>query len=731
MDKAFFVESIGGDIGVIYFDLPHEKINKLSTPVMDELSQLLDDIRKQSAWKAVIFASRKPGIFIAGADIKEIEDVSDAEQGYRLACRGQAVFQKVADLPYLTVAAIDGACLGGGLEFALACRFRVVSDHEKTSLGLPETKLGIIPGFGGTQRLPKVVGLPKALEMITSGSTVDGPKAYKIGLADEMAHSANLLDKAVQLVRHVQKFGSKKYLRRRGTRGPLKWLERTPGLREIMFSQARKAVLKLSKGQYPAPLKAIVAIQAGANAIFPARAYEKEARIIGELIPSPICKNLIHLFYLTEAAKKDNGLALGTLAPPAKPLQRVGVLGAGVMGGGIAWLLAHKDVFVQLKDIQEKALQTGLAHAADLFEKRLKQRRMTADAFKRAMLRIRATLDYNAFHSLDAVIEAVVEDMKIKKAVLRDVEKSVSPQAIIASNTSSLSISEMASALRFPERFGGFHFFNPVHRMPLIEVIYGKQTSPETLVALMDFARKLGKTPVPVKDGPGFLVNRLLVPYMNEAALILQEGGAEAAALDEMVAEFGMPMGPLTLIDEIGIDVGYKVIDILYHQLGERMKPAQLVFDVYSAGWLGKKSGQGFYVNHGSRPTLNQGLEALIEKTRLALNLKPKRIPSEDAFDRMILPMINEGARCLEEGIVRHAGDADLAMVFGTGFPAFRGGLLRYADSRGVAALVDRLHYLRQNYGDRFRPCAYLERLKTENKGFYELAKERAHASAV
>ena len=728
MTKSFFVESVSADIGLIYFDCPGEKVNKLSTPIMEELDALLTDIRNKADWKAVIFASKKPGMFIAGADIKEIENVSSEDQGYRLAIKGQALFQRIAELPLIVVAAIDGACLGGGLELALACHYRVGSDGEKTLLGLPETKLGILPGFGGTQRLPKVVGIAKAVEMITAGKTLDGKKSYKAALLDELSHSENLIDKAVELIRNVQKMGASKYTKRRGTKGPMKWLERTPVLREVIFSMAKKAVLSQTKGQYPAPLLALEAIRAGANALFPKSGYETEARLLGKLIPSAVSKHLVHLFFLTEVAKKDSGLAHDGPKPTPRVVTQMGLLGAGVMGGGIAWLASSKKLYVRLKDINASALQKGLEHASGLFYKLVKQRRMTKEEFKRSMLRIQTTMDYEGFKSMDLVIEAVVEDMKIKKAVLTDVEKHMHPKALLVSNTSSLSINEMAGSLKFPDRFAGFHFFNPVHKMPLVEVIYGKQTSDETLVSLMELARKLGKTPVPVKDGPGFLVNRLLVPYMNEAAVILQEGGADALTIDKTMTRFGMPMGPITLIDEVGIDVGKKVIDILFHAFGARMKPANLIFDVAAAGWLGRKSGTGFYLNHGPKQQLNPDLGRIIGSTQEALQIKPTRIPAEDILDRMVLPMINEAAQCLDEKIVRNAGDVDLAMIFGTGFPPFKGGLLRYADTRGVKEIVERLNYLKTNYGERFKPCGYLLKLLERGESFYAAAGVLTHA---
>ena len=717
--KAFRIESLAADMGLVTFDTPGEKVNKLSSAVMTELEEVIQHIQSHGEWKGVIFTSAKPGIFIAGADINEILSVTDPLLGQQFGALGQNILQRMADLPMVTVAAISGACMGGGLEFAMACGFRVVAENPKTRLGLPETKLGIIPGFGGTQRLPGLVGLPKALEMITTGNDLKAQQAYRAGLADDWAYDGNLLEKAEALIRDVLANGDKKYKKRRGSKGALGYVENLPGVRGKIFSKARAEVMKQSKGRYPALLAALEAIQASPGLFASQSGYAVEARLLGEMVATPESKNLIHLFFLMEANKKDTGLPRGVAIPAAVIPRSLGQLGAGTMGGGIAWLAASRGLEVRLKDINDKAVQKGVSHAAKLSGKAVERKKMKPEEQAHAMHRIHPSLDDRGFAGMDIVVEAVVEDMAIKQAVLRNVEAVLRPDALLVSNTSSISITEMAKSLEHPERFAGLHFFNPVDKMPLVEVVIGEQTSAETVVSLMQFARSLGKTPVPVKDGPGFLVNRLLMPPMNEAVRMLQEGAATVEQMDKLFANFGMPMGPFTLADVVGIDVCAKVIHILHQGLGARYEAPTLLDAIYDLQWLGNKSGKGFYVGADKERTINPELAGLIAQTQSKLGISSAPISDADILDRLLLPMINEAARCLADGIITEAGHVDLALIFGAGFPPFRGGLLKYADDRGISAIVARLRELEGKYGQRFSPCEHLELMARNEQGFY------------
>ncbi len=697
-----------GAVGVIVFDTANSKANMLSTPIMLRLFELLVEIETDKTLKALVIISRKPTIFIAGADISEIQRLSQGEPGSAEALmKLQSVFTFLEHLPIPTVAAIHGACMGGGTELSLSCDYRIATDDKATKIALPEVMLGVLPGWGGTQRMPRLIGLEAALDMILTGKTVDGSKAKKMGLVDKVCPVERLEEKAVAWAGDLGKQGHKRNYDKESKHTIL---ERVPGAKWIILDQAKKQVMKKTHGNYPAPLKILDVIGKTYGGSLE-KGLKVEAEAFTELVVTPESKSLINVFYLQEGVKKDAGVA--AKVKPAD-VKLAGVLGAGVMGGGIAQLFAAKNVRVRMKDINWDAITKGYAHAYKLFKKLVDRRRMKRSELDNAMERISATTTYEGFHDLDIVVEAVVENMEIKKKVMGELDKIVKKEGVLATNTSSLSVTEIARGAANPSRVVGMHFFNPVDKMPLVEVIRGKETTDEATATVFSLSKKLGKTPIVVKDSPGFVVNRILGPYLNEAAYLLTEG-VTPRHMDKVIVAFGMPMGPAELLDEVGLDVASKVSKVLYGAFGDRMKPPPLLDKVVEEGRLGKKSGKGIYI-HASEKEKEEDLDWL-----KSLGAKSDgRVPDEEIVKRLIYVMVNEAARCLDEELVRTVSDIDVGMIFGTGFAPFRGGLLRYADSVGADAIAADLEVLARKHGDRFKPCEYLQRLAVGKKKFYE-----------
>ncbi len=702
---AFHLE-ISDRLATLTFDAPGRAVNVFDRAVLEELEAVIQDLAgKGGEIGCLVLLSGKPKGFIAGADLDLIAGVTDRAEAEAGSRYGQRLFAGWEKLPFPTVAAIHGACMGGGTELALASTYRVASDDDRTRIGLPEVQLGILPGWGGCTRLPRLVSLPEALDVILAGKSVRARKAQKIGLIDALLPSAGFLgqlrDYALERLdrrRPAPETGIKELL-----------LSRNPVGRKLVFDQARKSVLDRTGGHYPAPLRALEAVRAGLEDGREA-GFEAEARGVADLAVSGIAKNLIHVFRLNEAAKKAPGVA--GAAP--REVREAAVLGAGAMGGGIAQLVAHEaDVPVRLKDIRPEALAAGMSTAAGLFDKLVERRRLSrADAARKLAL-ISPTLDYSGFGNADLVIEAIVEKLGVKQAVLAEVAAEVSAEATIATNTSALSIDAVARDVPRPERVAGMHFFNPVHKMPLVEVIDGPRTSDEALATVFAFAQRLGKVPVRVKDGPGFLVNRLLGFYSAEALWLLEEG-YRIEDVDRAIHGWGMPMGPLALSDEVGNDVAIEVAHTLHAAFGDRLPLPAWIDRSIEAGRLGKKAGRGFYRwEEGRRKGPDPEVYA-------ELGLEP-RIDEPDArylVERCVLRMVDEAARCLDEGLIADAGQVDLAMIMGTGFPPFRGGVCRWADSYGPARAVATLERFAKAVGPRYEPGEAL-RVAASAGGFY------------
>lgn len=705
---------VKNNIGIIAFDQKDSKVNVLNSEILKQFETILDEIRGDTDLEALIIKSNKKDIFIAGADIKEIAGITEPKEGEAKSRAGQEILNKLADLPIPTVAVIDGVALGGGCELALACTYRVATFNEKVNIGLPEVNLGIIPGFAGTYRLPKLVGLSESLKLILAGKPIPNKKALRIGLVDRLFPQTGLENYVLKFVKEIKDSPKRKNKFNKKPKGLQAFLDQTALGRAIVFNQSAKNVKKLTKGFYPAPLKALEVVKKTFS-LPRSKALTIEAETFSTLAATDISKNLVNIFYLSEKYKKLSITGCEDIKP--EKINKCGVIGAGVMGGGIAQILSYKDITTRLKDINYDAIAKGFQAAHKVFQSAVKRRKLKKAEAQVKMAKITGTVDFSGFQNVDCVIEAVVENMDIKKQVFQEMSDVVPDNCILCTNTSALSVTEMANVTKDPTKVVGFHFFNPVHRMPLVEIIKTDMTSNETIITALGLAKRLSKTPIIVKDAPGFLVNRILLAYINEAGFIFEENG-NVTLIDKLMTDFGMPMGPLTLADEVGLDVGTKVLHILHEGLGERFKPVSIFEKIdKEKKLLGKKSGKGFYIHTRNKkrapnPDINnyRGSSNNIKGT------------SEDYIDRMVFIMINEAARCLEDGIVDDPSAIDVGMIFGTGFPPFRGGLLRYADHIGINNIVDGLEKFTSTLkANRFKPSQYLLNLNKNKKNFYEL----------
>ncbi|MCK6597475.1 MAG: 3-hydroxyacyl-CoA dehydrogenase NAD-binding domain-containing protein [Bdellovibrionaceae bacterium] len=702
------------DIAVLEMDLVGEKVNKLSTPVMKRFHEALEQVKVSSA-KVLVIKSLKPKIFVAGADIEEIKNLVTPEDFEKAVKGGQDIFNFLEDLPQITIASIHGACAGGGCELILACDYRIASEDSSTRIGLPETQLGIIPGFGGCVRLPRVVGLQAALDVILAGKLLNAKKAKKTGLVDKLVHPGILAEVTMSWARELAKTGAK----RRKVYTPVgivnQILEGSLG-RGVVFNKAKAEVLKKTHGHYPAPLHAIEVIKKTYGQSDREAALKIEREHFCQVGVTAVSKNLIHVFYLTEMVKKQTGVSNAMIK--AKEVKSVGVLGAGTMGGGIAYIGADKGLNMRIKDLNFEALGKAYKHASDLWLKLLKKKVIDKYQYKQKLDLVSGGLDYAGFKTLDVAIEAIVEDMNIKKKVIGETAKNMRADAIIATNTSSLSVTEMAEGHPRPEFFVGMHFFNPVDKMPLVEVIKGPKTSEETVVTIFELSKKMGKMPVVVKDGPGFLVNRLLIPYLNEAVFLFQEGMDIKTLDDYYVKTFGMPMGPLALMDEVGLDVGIKVVKIFKKAFGDRIEIPEVMEKIEKTGRLGKKNGKGFYqyTSDGKRLEADPGIYA-----ELGMKSPTNPYGEKECLERGIFSMINECTEALnEDRIVETPHEVDLAMIMGTGFPPFRGGLCKYSDSIGSLNIANALEeYAVQRKAKRLKPLKALDQMAKTQRSFY------------
>jgi 3-hydroxyacyl-CoA dehydrogenase / enoyl-CoA hydratase / 3-hydroxybutyryl-CoA epimerase len=705
-------------ICTLTFDRPNSSANVLDRDVLLELDSHLDWIERTSTLRGLIVASAKENIFVAGADVHALAGMADqpapapaqrsmdngerdsSESPHRLKINGtlreliqlgQGVFNRLASLHVPTVAAIHGACVGGGYELALACDYRLASDARATTIGLPEIKLGILPAWGGCTRLPRLIGIPKALEIILAGKTLAADRALKMGLIDEIAPRARLLELARErMLKPVKPH-------RHSVR-----VSNNPVSAALIRTRMTHELAGKTRGNYPAPFEALDVVTRSVSLPLE-RSLANERDAILRLANSVACHNLLRLFLLRERAKKPSTDVQG--------ISHAAVIGAGVMGSGIAQWISSRGVHVVLRDVSLDQLVRGMASVGSLYEDAVKRGHLTALEARDGKDRIFAAATDSPLRDVGMVIEAATEKLSLKQDIFRCLAAQVPRNTILATNTSALSISEIAAATPCPERVIGLHFFNPVHRMELVEVVAGPKTAPEVLVRAAEFARRAGKLPVIVKDSPGFIVNRILMPYLVEAVRLF-DVGASAHEIDEAMLDFGMPMGPLRLLDEVGLDVAAHVLKTMAAHFGDRVSSPPLIERMIVANMLGKKTGRGFYDHSADKP--NHDLDVMRSVHRHA------HFTHDELTQRMSLLMVNEAARCVEEKIAAGPAVIDFAMVMGAGFAPFRGGPLRHADAVGVLEIVTMLQYYAST-DPRFAPCARLKEVADRRSLFYPM----------
>ena len=653
-------------IAWLAFDKKNASVNALSKQVLEEFSSVLTELSKNKEIAGLVISSAKKSGFIAGADISEFEHFKTSEEATQLIRRGQLILDQLENLSFPTIAMIQGFCLGGGLELALACRYRIAEDSQKTKLGLPEVLLGIHPGWGGSIRLPRLIGAPAALDIILSGKPVAAKKAAALGIVDEAVPERQLMNAVHYYLKNKPPRHTASLFQQASNQ---KWIRSLLG-RVI----ERKLEQKIRQDQYPAPYKALnLWVKNGVDS---EQAYIEEAISLGELIVTPTSHNLVHVFFLQEHLK-----ALAKKVGPA--VKHVHVIGAGTMGGDIAAWCALRGLRVTLQDREAKFLAPAMARAHALYQKRLKHPREIQAALDRLIPDVAG----NGVKEADIVIEAIFENLEAKQALFKHLEKTCKPSALLASNTSSIPLDEINTIMEQPERLVGIHFFNPVAMMQLVEVVHGKKTSDENLERAIAFVKQIDRLPLPVRSSPGFLVNRSLMPYLMEAVLLLQEN-IPAEVIDEAAVLFGMPMGPIELADTVGLDICLSVAKNLTHYFGGNV-PRQLEEKV-AAKELGKKTGKGFYdYRNGKRVTQKVNMDSYDINT---------------IQDRLVLRLLNENAACLREHVVNNLDDIDAGMVFGTGFAPFRGGPMHYAQAVGYKTIRDKLSHYQHSLGDRFKP---------------------------
>lgn len=693
--ETIVVERDTDGSAVLKLDVPGRSLNVLTRQVLLDLDNAFDVIGTHRQLPVLVVRSGKKSGFLAGADLAEFRTIADEQTARALSERGQKLFDKLARLAMPSVAVVHGPCLGGGLELALACDYRLVFDRPDTQLGLPEVELGLLPGWGGTQRLPRVVGLERALQMILTGRRLTAREALDWGLADALGtDEASFRDQYARLLFRAVAQGKRKVagLPLRTWRQRL--LESNLLGRRLLFQGSERRLRQRVPEDMPAPAEALAAVRLGIQRGLEAGlAREREAA--GRLAVSSACRNLIELFFERESARKLPAALAGIPS-----VQRLGVIGAGVMGAGIAQLAALKGIEVVVQEVNPDALTAGLKRIDDLFARAVARGKLDSAEMSRRRAAIRGTVAWEGFEKVDLVIEAAVEDLAVKRNLFREVLSQVPRQAVVASNTSSLCISALQQGASRPGRIAGLHFFNPVHKLPLVEVVVTPNTDTDVAGVLTRFVIDLGKTPAQVGDGPGFVVNRVLMVYLDEAMRLVGEGLA-IADIDGLMRRFGMPVGPLELLDQIGLDVALRVAQVL-----DRPSPLE---PLVKRGWLGQKSGLGFYIHQGKARPHVESQKLLRQGTPNELSQLPEAARLAEARERLVLPMVNEAVAVVAAGLAEPL-IVDLAMVLGAGWAPHRGGPLRYADQRGLADVTAALDRLANRLGPRFAPCPELRR---------------------
>ncbi len=710
MNNDFLTLEKDHDLAVVWIDQAGAKVNTISRAALAGVAEALDVIEQDAQLRAAVFISRKADTFIAGADLEMLREATDPEQIRALSREGHALIRRVRALGKPTVAAIHGAAMGGGLEVALACSYRIASDHRKTKLALPEVLLGLLPGGGGTQFLPRLVGIQQALEMMLTGKNVYPKRALRMGLVDALTYRHGLLEAAKQAARGLAKGALQPKRDRKALAERL--LEGNPVSRRLVYQQAAARVLKQTKGNYPAPVQIIGCVKTGMEKGLEA-GFEAEAEGFAELVFTPQSRALVSLFFARQAAEKN------PLKDAARPVAAVGVLGAGLMGAGIAEVSAGSGLDVVIKDQDLKMAAQGRRHVWQAAARKVKKRILSPFERDALVERVMPVADYAAFRGVDLVIEAVPENLDLKRQVLAAVEAVTPASTVFATNTSSIPIAEIAGASARPETVVGMHYFSPVAQMPLLEIIRAEQTADWALATAYETGLRQGKTVIVVGDGPGFYTTRILGVYMNEALLLLEEGAA-IAEMDEAMERFGFPMGPCALFDLVGIDVAAKISQVMgRYATGRDLRVSQVAQKLVDAGYLGQKGGQGFY--RYAADAQDRLEKKGVNETLYAFFGGPKRRPFEAQAlqDRLALLMTNEATYCLQEGILHAPRDGDLGAVFGLGFPPFLGGPFVFIDQETAPAIAARLSRLQVQHGERFAPSALLQEHARTGRPFY------------
>lgn len=696
--------------GVITIDVPGEKVNTLKAEFAEQFEAVLRDARKIPGLRAMVIISGKPDTFIAGADIHMIAGCTEASQAQALSESGQRLFNLIENYPLPVVAAIHGNCLGGGLELAMACRSRVVTDSDKTRLGLPEVQLGLLPGSGGTQRLPALIGLTAALDMMLTGRQLRAKQAVKIRLADDIVPPEILLETAVARALSANP----------AQRAPVPFRQKImkmKGIRDILFRIIRKQVRRRTRGHYPAAEQIIDVVQCGQEKGRDA-GFNAEAVAFGKLAVTPESGALRHLFFASTALKKDAADGV----EPAE-LHHVAVLGGGLMGAGIAAITCQRaGLPVRIKDVSQEGVSKALAFFWQYLSRQVKRRRLSPRERTQLMHGMTGTTDYRGFHRIDFVAEAVFESLSLKQQMIAETEAVTPPDTIFASNTSSLPIRDIAAKALRPEKIIGLHYFSPAEKMPLAEIIPHEGTDAVTLATTLQLARKQGKTAIVVGDKAGFYVNRILAPYITEALHCLVEG-EPAEKIDKALTDFGFPLGPVALLDEVGIDVGTKIMPVLEAAFGERFALPPQLDALFRDNRLGKKNKRGFYDytplpwwKRCGRKTSRKADKQIYPLLGITVQ---ERLTPQEITERCLMMMLNEAVRALDEQVIRSPADGDIGAVFGIGFPPFLGGPFYYMDSLSATVMTEKLTTLAARYGDRFMPCEALQQRAADKRRFY------------